>query len=327
MNIVLSSPAASISKENNLFKITTADGSRLIHPKDIHSITISRAATITSDAIILAIENEIDVLFVDSLGQPLGKIWSIKYGSISTIRQKQIEFLYSPRSVEWVKELIIEKINNQITILYSLIAEPEPPSSHINLVNAAVKSLKGYIHQVQSLKGEIISDLAPSLRGWEGAASRRYFQTLMYFIPEPFRTTKRTLHPPEDPFNAVLSYLYGILYSRCEAALIKAGLDPYIGIFHRDNYNRPALVFDFIEKFRFWADFVCIFLFKSNAFIEECFTKQNEVCYLDGLGKRIVIQSFNDYLAEIITINAKERSRLTYIQEEAHKLARLFLKS
>lgn len=327
MNVVLSSPAASISKENNLFKITTKEGAQLLHPKDIDSITISKSATITSDAILLAIENEIDVFFVDSLGHPIGKIWSIKYGSISTIRQKQIEFLYSPRSVQWVKELIIEKINNQITILYSLIAEPEPNPSHINLINTTVKALKEHIHQIQAIKGDLVSDIAPSLRGWEGAASRKYFQTIMHFIPEPYKTNKRTLHPPEDPFNATLSYLYGILYSRCEAALIKAGLDPYIGIFHRDNYNRPALVFDFIEKFRYWADFVCIFLFKSNAFIEECFTKENNICYLDTLGKRIVIQSLNDYLAEIITINSRERSRLTHIQEEAHKLANLFLKS
>jgi CRISPR-associated protein Cas1 len=328
MNVVLNSFGSSVSVKDGNFLFKSAAGEEVVFPSDIRSITLSKGASISSDAIILAIQNEIDVFFVDNLGKPQGKIWSVKYGSVSTIRQMQIEFLYSDKALPWVKNLITSKIKNQISVLLCL---QNLDHSALNLdipsllIDRTINALNDYIRQVDALEASSVSEAAPSLRGWEGQATKRYFQAVFHYIPHPFRPTSRSLHPPTDPFNAALSYAYGMLYSVCESALIKAGIDPYVGIFHRDQYNRPALVFDFIELFRYWADFVVFHLFIYGSFIDDCFTRSENACLLDGLGKRIVIQAMNDYLAEIITIQNKERSRLTFISEEAHALAKKFL--
>jgi CRISPR-associated protein Cas1 len=71
----------------------------------VKSISVSRGAKVSSDAVLLAIEHEIDLLFIDGKGMPKGRVWSVQYGSISTIRKNQVEFIFSPRSVHWVKEL------------------------------------------------------------------------------------------------------------------------------------------------------------------------------------------------------------------------------
>jgi CRISPR-associated protein Cas1 len=60
-----------------------------------------------------------------------------------------------------------------------------------------------------------------------------------------------------------------MLYGHCESALIHAGLDPFIGIMHRDEYNRPVLVYDFIEQFRHWADYVVCHLCLQEVVCEE----------------------------------------------------------
>lgn len=328
MNVVLNSFGSSVSVKDGNFLFRSAAGEEIVFPSDVRSITLSKGASISSDAIILAIRHEIDIFFVDNLGKPQGKIWSVKYGSVSTIRQMQIEFLYSRQALPWVKNLIITKIKNQISILHCLdTLENQELKEHIPelLIKRTVNALSDYIGKIEALNAENVSDAAPSLRGWEGQATKRYFQAVFHFIPEPFRPSSRSLHPPADPFNAALSYAYGMLYSVCESALIKAGIDPYVGIFHRDQYNRPALVFDFIELFRYWADFVIIHLFIYGSFIDDCFTRSDNACLLDGLGKRIVVQAMNDYLAEIITLANKERSRLTIISDEAHALAKKFL--
>ena len=57
---------------------------------------------------------------------------------------------------------------------------------------------------------------------------------------------------------------------------------------------------------------------------DECFSQENGQVLLDGLGKRIVIQSVNDYLAEIIKISGLERSRAEHINLFSHKLATFF---
>jgi CRISPR-associated protein Cas1 len=165
------------------------------------------------------------------------------------------------------------------------------------------------------------------VRGWEGAASRRYFETLNLLLPPSFRFDGRSQNPPRDKFNSMLGYGYGILYGKIEGALIKAGIDPYVGVFHRDEYNRPALVFDVIEKFRIWADYVMIRLAQQEALDEECFTTKDNSVLLEGLGKRIVVQSMYDYLAEIIEIAGLPRSRSTHIDLYAQNLAKEFLKA
>src|SRR5699024_8119722 len=131
---------------------------------------------------------------------------------------------------------------------------------------------------------------------------------------------KRDRMPAKDPFNALLNYAYGMLYSKVEGALIKAGIDPYMGVFHRDDYNRPALVFDVIENYRTWMDYVVFQLAKEEAIPLEAFEKQENTgaILLLPLAKRILIQSVNDFLGEIVTIG-KPLSRLSHIEADAHK--------
>ncbi|MFK7978818.1 MAG: CRISPR-associated endonuclease Cas1 [Saprospiraceae bacterium] len=325
MHLILNSFGASIRKENGLFSVSTASAKQMLHPRDVQSISVTKGARISSDAVLLAIENEIDVLFVDGLGMPKGRVWSVKYGSISDIRRQQLEFFYSTGAVEWVKEVVLEKMNHQIALLLSL--KTGQTDKIKRLLGNAINSIEDYKNKIRKANGEVVSDIAPSLRGWEGAASRRYFQSITLCLPEAYQFLKRSQHPAVDKFNSMLNYGYGMLYGKIEGALIKAGIDPYVGIFHRDDYNRPALVFDIIEKYRVWVDYVMIQLAKQAAMSEECFRQEGNGLLLDGLGKRIVIQSVNDYLAEIIKVKGIERSRAEHINRYARQLATFFLKN
>jgi len=326
MHLVLNSFGASIRKENGLFAVSTAGGKQMIPPAEVTSISVSKGARISSDAVLLAIEHEIDVLFVDGLGKPQGRVWSIRYGSISTIRRSQVEFLFSPRSVEWVRELIHEKINNQIALLLALQVGQDERTER--LLRYAINSMEDHRGKIGKLEGESVADISPTLRGWEGAASKRYFEALSACLPEAYRFEKRSRQPAADRFNAMLNYAYGMLYGKVEGALIRAGLDPYTGVFHRDDYNRPALVFDVIEKYRIWTDYVVVQLCRQEAMSEECFSDTEGLgLMLDGLGKRILVQSVNDYLAEVIELNGLRRSRQEHIQRQAFELASLFQKA
>lgn len=323
VNIVLNSFGASIRRENGLFEVSTTDGKQSISPNDVGSISISKGARISSDAVLLAIEHEIDVLFVDQTGNPAGRVWSVKYGSISVIRRKQLEFFYSPGALKWVKEIVIEKTNNQVAMLLALKQSQDEVMQR--KIAAAINSIEDHKQKIRKAEGDFVADLAPSIRGWEGAASKRYFEAISICIPSGYTLGIRSQHPAKDKFNAMLNYGYGMLYGKVEGSLIKAGLDPYTGIFHRDDYNRPALVYDVIEKFRIWVDYVIIHLCMQDAMTDECFNHCNDQVLLDGLGKRIVIQSVNDYLAEIINISGLERSRAEHINIFAQKLASYFM--
>jgi CRISPR-associated protein Cas1 len=323
MQLVLNTFGTSLRKDNNMFLVMHKDGKQHIHPDSLKSILISKGANISSDAALLAVENEIEVLFVDGIGNPQGRLWSVKYGSVSTIRRQQLDFTFSKAAIEWIKSMLMQKIDNQIALLLSL---ETPELKQENKVDSTINKLNDYKTKISTLEGEVISDVAASLRGWEGTASRHYFSTLALFVPEEYKFEKRSQHPATDVFNCLLNYGYGILYGKIEGALIKAGIDPYVGIFHRDDYNRPVLVFDVIEKFRVWIDYVVLSLISQKVIDEDCYSVKDDGSYwLEALGKRILIQSVNDYFDEIIKMNGLDRTRQSHIMLFAQNLAQTFL--
>ena len=286
---------------------------------------ISKGAKISSDAALLAIDNEVEILFVDGIGRPQGRIWSIKYGSVSTIRRKQLDFTLSSKSVVWIKQMLQEKINNQIALLLSITPMDWEQKPKLDKVT---RRLNDYKTKIDEKKAELISDIAPSLRGWEGAASRYYFEIISDLLPTQYKIEGRSQHPATDVFNCLLNYGYGVLYGKVEGALIKAGLDPYVGVMHREDYNRPVLVFDVIEKFRIWIDYVVFKLLQQEVINEDCYIiKEDGSYWLDGLGKRILIQAINDYFDEVVNISNLNRSRQNHINMFATKLAQYILKS
>lgn len=324
MELVLNTFGTSLQVEDGLFLVKHKEGKQTIDPKSIKSILISKGAKISSDAALLAIANEIDVLFIDATGKPGGRLWSIKYGSISEIRRAQLEFLYSPKAVKWVRNLLKTKIDNQIGLLLTLDAETDLQK---NIREKNLNRLRDYLVKLEGIDAPFVSDIAPTLRGWEGAASRAYFETINQFLPSDYQFEERTQHPAYDVFNCLLNYAYGILYGKVEGALIKAGIDPYAGVFHRDDYNRPALVYDVIELYRIWADYVVISLCCQRVIDADCYSvKDDGSFWLENMGKRILIQSMNDYLDEVVNIKGLSRSRQNHIELFAHNLAQTFLK-
>ena len=324
MELVLNTFGTSLNRDNEGFVVTHKDGRQRIPVAGIKSIQISRGAQITSDAVMLAIEHEIEVLFMDKSGMPIGRIWSPRYGSVSTIRKGQLNFTFSNDALQWIKEIIRRKIENQQALLLMMRTD------NVAICRKREKNiarLEDYRTKIASLNGEIVSDVAAQLRGWEGVASKIYFETLNDLIPEEYRFEMRTQHPAMDVVNAFLNYGYGVLYGKIEGALIKAGIDPYIGILHRDDYNRPVLVYDVIELYRIWGDYVVYSLVVQQVVTDEYYSVREDGSYwLESLGRRVLIQSLNDYLDEIITVKGVNRSRLTQIQLYAQDLAQLFKK-
>lgn len=325
MDLVINTFGVSLSRDNEGFVISNHDGVQKIPVAGIRSIQLSRGAQISSDAVLLAVENEIEIIFMGQSGMPMGRIWSPKYGSVSTIRKGQLTFTFEHDAVVWIKDLISKKIQNQQAMMLMMNTSGSPEMQRI--VDKSINRLEDYRTKISALDGEIVSDISSTLRGWEGVSSKIYFDTMNLFLPEAYRFEARSQHPAMDVANAMLNYGYGLLYGRIEGALIKAGIDPYVGVMHRDDYNRPVLVYDVIELYRVWIDYVVFSLLCQNVITEEHYSVRSDGSYwLEPLGRRVLIQSVNDYLEEVVEEKGLQRSRATQIALYAQNLAQKFKK-
>lgn len=90
MQLVLNTPGTHIGKSGECFKIKVEGVAQEISAQKVEQIIITTAVGLSSDVIELAVENNIDIIFLKRTGQPLGRVWHSKLGSITTIRRKQI---------------------------------------------------------------------------------------------------------------------------------------------------------------------------------------------------------------------------------------------
>jgi CRISPR-associated protein Cas1 len=136
------------------------------------------------------------------------------------------------------------------------------------------------------------------------------------------------MRPAKDAFNAMLNYGYGILYGRVEKALLLAGLDPFIGFFHRDDYNLTSMVFDFIEPYRIHADYTVFRLFSGKKVNQACFRGLQGGVTLDKAGKQLLVEALIDYLdVKKIRHHGRNLTRGHVLQLEAHAFANQLLKT
>ena len=82
-----------------------------------------------------------------------------------------------------------------------------------------------------------------------------------------------------------------------------------------------------IELYRVWVDYVVYSLVSQDFINDEFYSVKSDGSYwLEGLGRRIIIQSLNDYLEETIVIKGVSRSRENHILLYTQDLAQQFKK-
>ena len=290
----------------------------------VSSIILPKGAALSTDAIHLALTNNIDVLVVENDGHPLGRFWHSKLGSTTKIRKRQLEASLNNQAVNYIKQWITKKMVNQAQFLKDL--KKNRPKAH-HLLDEKIEHIETLEKNLTSLEAENIDEVAETFRGKEGTAGRLYFEALGQIMPKKYQFTGRSYRPAKDPFNAFLNYAYGILYSRIEKALIIAGLDPFVGFLHRDDYNQKSMVFDFIEPYRIYAERVVFRLFTGKRANDQQFDTITNGYSLNKEGKQLVVEALNKFTKEEkIKYKGKNQTRLQILQSEAHQFANELIK-
>lgn len=325
MKLIVNSEGVYLSKVGECFCLKKDGKKQEISVKKVEQIIITTATALSTDAIELAVENNIDIVFLKKYGAPFGRVWHSKMGSISTIRKKQLDLETNKMGTTLVKEFLCQKMNNQVDFLNSLaMNRRDERKDNIKETTSKIKEL---IKKVENTDNNInIKDIRNSLQGYEGTASRLYFAKLSELMPEKFKFKGRSKNPAQDEFNCMLNYGYGIMYSNVERACILAGLDPFIGIMHVDNYNRQAFVFDLIEMYRIYIDQIVFKLFTTKKIKKNYFDEVEGGLYLNKSGKEVLIGKYNEEMEKKITYKGRKIELQNIIQYDCHNIANRILK-
>jgi len=298
MEIVLHSFGARLRVSDGLFKLKVPDisGAQSLKktleyaPEDVETILLHPHTSVSADALLLAIEKGTDVLVLDQSGQPQGRLWANRPCATLEIQKAQLALSGTPKGLEFARAWLVKKMHGKIAMPGRLLGYRQGDKRRLivetrqKISELAVKLLAAPLTPVK--------EAAATIRGIEGTACKLYFDTLNKLLPEEYQFDSRSRRPAKDMFNAFLNYGFGILYRQVERALIMAGVHPYIGFMHRDDYLRKSMVFDFIEPYRHWVEQVVFSLCTSKWPSRQHLVKQGEGFFLNWEGRKKLAESY-----------------------------------
>ena len=322
MQLVITSYGSSLKRRGAMFAVRTDAGEKRIAAQKVESIWIATGAMLTTDAIALALERNIDVVFLNKFGDPIGRVWQPRLGSTAAIRRAQLRLSMGPDGAALALGWVRGKLRNQVAFLRKLRDRRTRISAEItkaiHRIEASAQALEGLQRGADELRSQIM--------GLEGSAGRAYFGALALLVPQEHRFEGRSRNPAQDAFNCFLNYAYGVLYSLVERACILAGLDPCLGFLHTDNYAKPSLVFDLIEPYRIWAEEAVMELFVQQKIEPDEQLRQLENgVLLDRPGKALLMDRYGRFLDERIAHRGRKVTRRHSLQLDAHRLAQELL--
>lgn len=317
MNLVLTTFGAYLHRQGEMFLIKANEQTQEISSRKVRSIVITTGASLSTDAIQLAVEKNIDVIFLDKYGNPYGRVWHGRPGSTTAIRRAQLRLADTEDGLQLALGWMLRKLDNQVEFLR------ESRQKRSRLSAALTEKIDALLQSRErlALVGGTLEEKRGTIMGLEGQAGLVYWEAINLLLPEDFRFAARSRNPARDEFNCLLNYAYGVLYGTVERACVLAGLDPYVGFVHTDHYNKISLVFDLIECYRIWADQTVVGLFAARQVKQDMFERLQNGFLLNKPGKAVLMERFGVLLEEGIHYRGRNIKRRDVVQFDCHQLA------
>lgn len=315
MQLVLDTHNIALRQRNRSFYITAGKERRMISPQKISSIAVVSPCTLTSAAVLLAVEHKIPIIFFDHSGEPEGQVWSTKFGNLAELRRAQVLFAMTDEAIAWAVEVYALKTEGQLDNLRWMknrAANLPQISTRLHKAIEAIIPLASQLTEKARTTEPFVT-----LMGTEGSIARHYWPAWGASAPVGFEFSTRSRRPARDYSNAALNYLYGILYNTVESAVLGAGLDPMFGIMHADEFGAPTLVFDLIEPFRPMADRLLMEILFEGTLDTSHFEPYQGGIGVNREGRKVLITCYNNWLQQPVTFMGQD----TRLKNHLHKYA------
>ena len=193
------------------------------------------------------------------------------------VRLGQYRLLDDPAwQIAWSQRLVRAKLLGQWRLLRRAL--PLRPQARRHLVRGCEALAAALKRTRENL------DVA-SLAGIEGAAAAAYFPAFGALFADSLEFSGRNRRPPRDPVNAVLSLTYTLIHFEAVRTAYAAGLDPYLGFYHRPAFGRESLASDLLEPLRPHANRLVWRLFADATLRPDHFHRQADACLLGKAGR------------------------------------------
>lgn len=282
-------PGARVTRSGNTLVVLTPEQERRVFPiHDVGEIVLHGHAQATTQVIHLCAHEEIGLHWMTGGGRFIA---SLAPGASPVQRRiRQYEALRDPGlAFRLAKRLALARVASQLRFL-------------LRASQGLDRTVKGIQKAVDGIRTALAamghSEDLDQLRGHEGEAGRAYFSGLPGALRDDLDSrlicTGRSRRPPQDCFNAILSFGYSLLHRDVMQSIIAVGLEPAFGFYHQPRSAAHPLALDVMEEFRvsLWDMPVVASLNRLQWDPEQDFTKAGPQVWLSDSGRKKAIELY-----------------------------------
>ncbi len=238
--LYLGRPGARLSVRNRALTVIDADREVLALPTmRLDRIELWPGTEADTSALRHALTNDIEVAFVGSAGETLGRLATPQNRQAGLHLEQARHALDPDLRLDLARRVAAGRLRNQSTLLKRLNRDRKDGdlADAANRINHLARRMRDALN---------ISELM----GFEGAATALYWPAWGGTLRHGWSFTVRRRRPAPDPVNALLSMASRLLYRDLAALVSRHGLHPGFGALHTARDGHPALLSDSIEEFR-----------------------------------------------------------------------------
>jgi len=193
-------------------------------------IIVDDGVTLSSDVIRVCSEEGIPIHFLSGRGEAIASLYSAGLTGTVLTRRSQLLAYEKGRGVAVVKAIIRGKLENQANLLRYIAKyrKETDPDLYEELMLVALE-IRDALPDLESFQIERIEDGRERLLSLEGRAAQKYWAAVGRIIPASLQWPGRETRGAIDPFNSLLNYGYGILYSQVEQVVISMKSEQVLG--------------------------------------------------------------------------------------------------
>lgn len=250
-DLVVSTPGAFIGKQNRqvVVKCQGKLSQRIAEVNLKQILIISYGVSLSSDVIKHCTEKAIPIHFLTYDAKPYALIYSPLYPTLE-LGARQLEAGKSAQGVKLACCIVAGKIKNQASLIkYCSKYRKDWDTDFAQGIDRFIRDMGNFGREIKALRETDIDIARGKLFSIEGRAAA-YWEMFITVVNNKVEFAGREWRGASDLVNSMLNYGYGILYSRIWLALSLAELNLHISFLHKEQPNKPTLVYDFIEEFR-----------------------------------------------------------------------------
>ena len=254
---------------------------------EVKTIVLMPGIQLTSCAVDVLLEKNIDVIFTTQSGKVKGNLNSVAGGGAIVRLAQHSAFVDQERRLAIAKSIVYSKVKNQEALLLKNRRHHQDQGLEENC--AAMETHLAKLENMTTLDEAM---------GIEGICARIYWDSFRHLLKEPL-FERREYRPAPDILNSALNLGYSFLSTEISTCLAAKKFDLEIGFLHSIHYGRNSLTLDVMEAFRSpFVDAWLLTLFNKRMLNSTHFQGEEEGFYLNAQGFAKFCELYHKHLEE-----------------------------